>query len=288
MLNRNWAWAPIVAIAVFGPASLAHGTTIPVTGWDVHNGTATVTDGTTNSPSFKPADDSLVVMAPFGDIPLLNDGDYVTLNATLNLGMRNSSGDSVGETGLNTQLRIGLFDGPAGAVAADDFANPGFIIEYSDAPAGGLIREQTSLTQTNPFVSPTNIGNGVQDSGDDHIQGTDIGPVDFTLTLTRNSGMLDISGQISGTDSTNSNPYLSTYSVTGYAPVSFAYNRVGFFFGPRVDGDKNTTDSNFTGTLNDVTVTTNVPEPGCGVLFALFALGGVVMTGSRLRTAVLK
>ncbi len=276
-VKPNFASVSIAAIVVIGQASLTYGASMPVTGWVIHNGTGSVDSPGTNSPSFTPADNSLVAMAPFEGVQLLNDGDFVKVKATLSLETR--SGDSVNETGLNTQVRIGLFDGPAGPVVGSDFPNTGIIIEYSDVPAGGLIREQTSLTQVNPFVSPTNIGNGIQDSGDDHIQGTDIGLMTFELMLTRNAGLLDINGQISGTDSATGNPYVSTYMLSGYSPVGFNYDRVGFFFGPRVDGNLGTTNPDFTATLGNVVV--SVPEPSTCWCVASMLLGGVFSSRRR-------
>ncbi len=277
--KRIWEWPAIVALAVVGQASLAHGTTIPVTGWDVHNGSSGVTDGTTNSPTFDTAD-NITVMGTFGDIELLNDGDYVTVSTTLTVGERESN---LNENNLNTQLRIGLFDGPAGPVAADDVPNLGIIFEYTnDNPANAanrrLIREQTDPAQTNPFVAPASIGNGAADAGNDSIRGANIGDVYFEMTLTRNSGMLDITGQISGTDSSNGNPYLSTYSLPGYTPaaVGFNFNRVGFFFGGNVDGNNGAT-------LHNVTITTNVPEPGSCMLAIMLAAGGMVIGTRRCR-----
>jgi hypothetical protein len=277
MMKREMGWPAIVTLALVGQASLAHGATVPVTDWVIHNGAGTVDNPSTNSPSVTPADASLVLMAPFSAANLANDGDFVKVSATLTLETR--SGDSLGETGLNTQLRMGLFDGPAGPVVAEDTPNTGIIIEYSDIPAGGLIREQPSAVQANPFVSPTNIGNGVQDAGDDHIQGSDIGPVLFELKLTRNGGMLDIAGQISGTDSVSGNPYLSTYTVTGHSPVGFSYDRVGLFFGPRADGDLGTTNPDFTATLHNVIVST--PEPSSCLLAAILAFGGAMVSRRR-------
>jgi hypothetical protein len=277
MWKRIWEWPAIMALAIVGQASLVHGTTIPVTGWAVHNGSSGVTDGNTNSPTFDNAD-NITVMGTFGDVELLNDGDYVTVSTTLTVGERDSN---LNANSLNTQLRIGLFDGPAGPVVADDVPNLGIIFEYTnDNPANAanrrLIREQTAPAQTGPFVSPVNIGNGAADAGNDSIQGANIGDVYFEMTLTRNSGMLDITGQISGTDSSNGNPYLSTYSLPGYAPaaVGFNFNRVGFFFGGNVDGDNG-------GTLHDVTITTNVPEPSSCLLAAGLAMVGAVLAGRR-------
>jgi hypothetical protein len=149
----------MVALATLAIAARANAEL--VTGWVVHNGTSTVTDGGTNAPTFTAAD-NIVVMAPFSTISLASDGEQITASTTLTI---NNRSGGVGVNTLNTQLRIGLFSGPAGVVVANDQNNLGFIIEYSNVVAGGLIREQQTATQANPFNSPANLGNGVQDSG---------------------------------------------------------------------------------------------------------------------------
>lgn len=263
---RIWAWLAIMAMVAFGPASLALGTTIPVTGWDVHNGTSTVTNGGTNSPTFSPADDNITVMGTFPEVELANDGDSMTVTTTLALDTRTGS---TGINALNTQLRIGLFDGPAGAIVADDIPNLGFIMEYSNAT--GLLRAQGDAAQTNPFNSPTaDIGTGSASGGS--IQGADVGPVDFALTLTRNAGMIEVTGQISGTDSVALTPFVANYSAAAYDPgaIGFAFNRVGFSFRGNVNSPN--------GTLNDVTVTTNVPEPTSLLLVVGALVGGALAT----------
>jgi hypothetical protein len=268
MMNRNLVWPAIVAGAMAATAPLAHGAFIhPVTGWEVHNGTSTVTDGGTDAPTFTPGD-NITVMAPFSDIELANDGDYVTFMTTLTMTGRTTTGVNT----LNTQLRVGLFDGPAGPIVANDVPNVGFIIEYTNQPAGGLIREQTSTIQTNPFTSPTNIGNGTADS--DSIAGANPPPVDLVLTLTRNAGKLDLTGQISG------GAHLANYTVSGYSSATFPmdgpfnFNRVGLFLGDGVNAAS--------ASLADAKITTNVPEPSSCLLAATVGLGAA-MTGRRVR-----
>jgi len=276
-VNRNQMLAPVIAMAIVAAGSLANAAIInPVTGWAVHNGSSTVTNGGTNSPTFTAAD-NITVMGTFPDVELADDGDYVTVSTTLTVATRTTN---LSANSLNTQLRLGLFEGPAGAVVGPptpDTPNLGIIIEYTnDAPAAAsrrLIREQTSSVQTNPFTSPINIGNGGADTGNDSIQGANIGPVLFTLTLTKMGGNLDITGQISGTDSVSGNPYQSNFSLLGYTPAAVGsnFNRVGFFFGGNVDG----TDG---GTLNNVTITTNVPEPSSCLLAAVITMTGVTIS----------
>jgi hypothetical protein len=217
-------------------------------------------------------------MAPFSAVTLANDGDFVQGRTTLTLDARTAN---TGINALNTQLRVGLFDGPAGTVVANDIPNVGFIIEYSNAATGGLIREQTSAVQTNPFTSPTNIGNGAPDAGGDSIQGANPGAVTFDLKLTRNGGKLDLVGTISGTDSVSGNPYISNFTVLGYSSATFpadtsvTFNRIALFLGPNVDATS--------ATLSDSSVTT-VPEPA-SLALATMAVGGAMVT-RRWRRAV--
>jgi hypothetical protein len=270
-LKRNLAGTAVAIMAVVACPSWAHGTliTTPVTGWVVHNGTATVTDGGTAAPTFTPGD-NITVMAPFADIELTQDGDYVTFMTTLTMTGRTTTGVNT----LNTQLRVGLFDGPPGAVVANDVPNLGFIIEYTNLASGGLIREQNNPAQTAPFVGPVNIGNGTPDS--DSIAGANPPPVDFMLTLTRNAGKLDLTGSISG------GSHLANYTVTGYSSATFPmdgpfnFNRVGLFLGDGVNGA--------TASLANSKIVTNVPEPASAILATITVLGGM-MTGQRARRA---
>jgi hypothetical protein len=267
-LRRNFVIPAIVALAAIATASVTRAATftLPVEGWVVHNGTSTVSDAGTDSPTFT-GGDNITAMGTFPEIELLNDGDYLTFTTTLTMASRSGG---VGANTLNTQLRVGLFDGPDGPIVANDVPNVGFIIEYTNQPAGGLIREQTSLLQTAPFVGPTNIGNGSADA--DSIAGANPPPVNFTLTLTRNGGELDLTGQISGDN------HLANYSVLGYSSATFpmdgafTFNRVGLFLGDNVNAA--------TASLTDATITTNVPEPSTGILLAIVAIGSL-LTGRR-------
>jgi hypothetical protein len=207
-------------------------------------------------------------MAPFADVVLANDGDFVQGTTTLTMNTRTGTGINT----LNTQLRVGLFDNNASAaVTAGDVPNVGFIIEYTNLVAGGLIREQASAIQTNPFTSPTNIGNGIQDSGADSIQGANPGPVTFDLKLTRNAGKIDLVGTISGTDSVSGNPYVANYSIAGYSSATFpadgtfTFNRIALFLGDGVNAAS--------ASLSDSSITT-VPEPG-SIALAGIAVGWI-------------
>jgi hypothetical protein len=272
MKMKRMALPAGVAVALVAFATAAHATliTTPVTGWVVHNGTSVVTNGGTDSPTFT-AGDNITVMAPFSDIKLANDGDYVTASVPLTMTGRTT----IGVNTLNTQIRVGLFNGPVGAVVASDIPNTGFIIEYTNAGAGGLIREQTSLTQTNPFTSPTNIGNGTPDAESESISGANPPQVLLELTLTRNGGKIDLTGKIS------SGTYLANYSVLGYSSAThpldgeFNFNRIGLFLGDGVNAAS--------ASLSGAKVITNVPEPTACVLAAMVAAGAVVF-GRRSRT----
>ena len=265
----KWAGLAVVVVTFIAGAASSHAASVPVTGWVVHNGTSTV-GGTASNPTFTPGD-NITVMAPFADVVLANDGDFVQGTTTLTMNGRTSTGVNT----LNTQLRVGLFHNSASAtVTANDVPNVGFIIEYTNLVAGGLIREQTSTVQTNPFTSPTNIGNGTQDSGADSIQGANPGPVTFDLKLTRNAGKIDLVGTISGTDAVSGNPYVANYAVTGYSSATFpadgtfTFNRIGLFLGDGVNAAS--------ASLSDSSITT-VPEPG-SITLAGIAVGCVALT----------
>jgi hypothetical protein len=264
-LNRGLILPAIAALAVCAAAPLSQGATftLPVEGWVVHNGSSTVAGAATNDPTFTTGD-NIVAMGTFPEIELLHDGDYLTFSTTLTMLGRSTPGANT----LNTQLRVGLFDGPDGAIVASDTPNTGFIIEYTNGAAGGLIREQTSLIQTNPFTSPTNIGNA-SPADTDSIAGENPPPVLLTLTLTRNGGELDLTGQISGGNHT------ANYSVLGYSSATFPmngpfnFNRVGVFLG---DGVNSTSAS-----LADANIATNVPEPGVCLLLGTATIGGLML-----------
>ena len=263
---------PAVAVMLAATAPLTQGAMI--SGWAIHNGTSTV-GGTPSAPTFTAAD-NITAMAPFNPVALDSDGEFVEVSTTVNITGRTGG---IGVNALNTQLRVGLFNGPASAVVASDIPNQGFIIEYSNLAAGGLIREQQSATQTNPFTSPTNLGNGTQDAGADSIQGVNPGPVTLTLKLTRSSGMLNLLGTISGTDSVSGNAYLSNFTLNGIntanfpAGGTFNFNRIGLFLGDGVNGAS--------AAITNSSVTTNVPEPAAVGLVAAAAISAVALGRNR-------
>jgi hypothetical protein len=267
----------LISFALVAPTSIAHSATLPVTDWVVHNtnGSITVTNANTNSPTFKAADvaaDTMSIMAPFSAITLANDGDFIKL--TTNLSMANRS--TTGVNTLNTHLRFGLFDGPGSPVVASDAPNFGFLAQYANANQNHLqVFEQqtaavdpinTSLTQ----IGSTTLGNVTADPENDSIQGANPTAA-FEMTITRSGGKLNIAGQISG------GSYLSTFNVVGYTSAnfpsagSFTFDRVGFFLGNNVNAQDGST-------FNNVTVETNVvPEPAFCVLAATWLFGGLLL-----------
>jgi hypothetical protein len=268
----------VSAIAVLALVALANNVrAATISGWIVHNGTSTV-GGTSANPTFTPGD-NITVMAPFSDVTLANDGDFVEVSTVLTMNTRTGTGINT----LNTQLRLALLGSTNATLTAADAPNIGYIIEYTNQAAGGLIREQQSLVQTSPFTSPVNLGNGTQDSGGDSIQGANPGPVRFTMRLTRNAGKLDLTGSISGTDSVTTIPYLANYSLVGTSSTNFpangafTFNRIGLFLGDAVNAGS--------ALLADSTVTTNVPEPASVAMLGCIVGGLLTSPRSPRRTA---
>jgi len=93
------------------------------------------------------------------------------------------------------------------------------------------------------------------------------------LKLTRNSGKLDLSGSISGTDAVSTNPYLANYTLNGYSPTNgtFTFNRIAVLLADGVNAAS--------ASLSDSSVTTNVPEPMSLLLAIGMAFGGLFTTG---------
>ena len=204
MMN-NLMKTSCMAFAIVAWTSVTNAAVIPVSGWIVHNGTSTV-GGTASNPTFT-AGDNITLMAPFADVVLANDGDFVEGKTTLTMNTRTGTGINT----LNTQLRFALLDDSV-KWDSNRQRRPQYWLHHRILRIwrrAGLFANKPAPAQTNPFTSPTNIGNGVQDSGADSIQGANPGPVTFDLKLTRNGGKLDLTGSISGTDSVSTNPYLA-------------------------------------------------------------------------------
>lgn len=262
----------------------------PVTGWVVHNGSSGFSGATaaTNSPVVVPADNLVQVMAAFSAVQLINDGDFVTLKLRLTMPVVRA-GDSLGANSLNTQLRVGLFNGGS-TVSFEDTGMTGFYFEYSNQMAAasyGNARELTNTATNSPLASGNTIGtppSGGTTNGNS-ISGANFPATDFELTLTKNGSNVDFAGSISAPTV----PYTQAFNILNYAPAAagfdHTFNRVGFFFGPRVDGNLGTTNANFTAVLNDVTVTTGnvnaIPESPYGIL-AVAIIMGAVLGGLKL------
>jgi hypothetical protein len=253
---------------------------VPVTGWVVHNGTGSFagSSSSTNSPALAVADNQ-TIMAPFAGFKLQNDQDFVKVTATLALGSRTSN---LNANNLNTQLRIGLFQGTNPTIAAGDSGYNGFLTTYSNQLASGSygnLGEQTNSGQTSPLTNFSVVGTAPSagtDVGGDTISGANPISADFVLTLTRNGSNLDIHSEVNSAQFN----YSQVADFTGYTPQTpgfdfntFTLNRVGFFFGNNVDGVNG-------GSLNDVNVTFGnlaaVPESPFGMLFLALVLGGAV------------
>ena len=54
----------------------------------------------------------MTLMAPFSNVALVNDGDFVEASTTLTMNTRTLN---TGVNGLNTQLRFALLDNPTNA-----------------------------------------------------------------------------------------------------------------------------------------------------------------------------
>jgi hypothetical protein len=190
---------------------------------------------------------------------------------------------NTGTNFLNTQLRFALLDSTTAAPTPSDFPNVGLTMEYTNTAAGGLMREQSSATQTNPFTSPTTMGHGTQEANAGSIQAANPGAVTFDYKFTRNGGKLDLSGTISGTDSVTGNPYLAPFTFNGWSSTtfpaggSFTFNRMAVFLGPNVDATS--------ATLTNSSVTT-IPEPASWMLGSL-AIGGLLL-GRRAKSRAKK
>lgn len=277
-----------LAIAVLAPVSRGD-VVVPInaSGWVVHNGTAAV-GGTTDSPTFTPGD-LITVMAPFSGVSLASDGDYLTVSTNLTLTARTTTGVNT----LNTQLRFGVFNGPAGAVVAGDTSNLGFIAQYANLAQTHLKVFAPTTVNADPMlnsilgtaIGSTALSNVTADPENDSIQGANPTAF-FTMTLKRMNGKLDISGQISGGD------YLSTFNVQQFTSTvfpeggTFTFNRLGFLLGDGVNAGVGMTPGG--ATYSNVSILTNVaivPESRFVALSAATA-AGAALACNRLRRRI--
>ncbi len=136
-IRKHLVCCAVAAFAMTATTRCICASTIPVTGWALHNqlglDTPTISAGTesTASPLFDvdANKDNAAFMGRFTNIALANDGDFLEMNATLTLTGRTGS---TGAAGLATQLRMGVFNGPDAAVMANDVPNLGFFIVYAN------------------------------------------------------------------------------------------------------------------------------------------------------------
>jgi hypothetical protein len=271
----------ILAVALVALAANVQAATIPVADWVVHNtnGTITVTNANTNSPTFKAADvaaDTMALMAPFSAVTLANDGDFIKLTTSLAMANRSTTGVNT----LNTHLRFGLFDGPGAPVVALDASNFGFLAQYANASQSHLQVFEQQTTTNDPVnatltqIGSSALGNVTADPENDSVQGANPTAA-YEMTITRSAGKLNITGSIVG------GSYLSSFNVVGYTSVnypaagSFTFDRVGFYLGNNVNAQDGST-------FNNVTVETNVvPEPTSCLLAATWILCGMLLRHRR-------
>jgi hypothetical protein len=102
-MYRNLIGTTLIAACATVWSSAAWAAVIPVTGWMVHNGTSAV-GGSASAPTFTPGD-NVTLMAPFADVTLANDGDFIEGRTTLTLNDRTAN---LNANNLNTQLRFAL------------------------------------------------------------------------------------------------------------------------------------------------------------------------------------
>jgi hypothetical protein len=257
----------------------------PVIGpWVITAGNDTIVNGNTNSPSLTPGptvgDTSVsgnTVEAPFTAISLTDPGHYIEMTGSFNL-TRNANLTSISR--LNDQIRVGLFSASSDPVTLNSFNPRGIIAEYGDAEAGadGEIRALVN-DNANPFAgaATTVIAIAGTDVGDDGFSGADV-TINFVLRLTRQAGdTVDITGNFNGiTEDATDDDYLQDFAILGHAPASsfsFSLNRAAFLVGGNADATA--------ATLQNIDVTTNVPEP---TAIALLALGGTGLAMRRRRS----
>lgn len=274
-MRFDWKTICLIIPAVFLPGltSAALGATIPVTNWAVLVGTSTVTDGSTNSPTFAPAD-GIQVAGGFDTVNLA-DGDFIQGKVSVEFD-RTSSG------GMGDNVRIALFreHGGGNPTAGDGTGYSGisFALQHS-------LRDHRNPVRAQPFSSggsgaPTVIVNpaGTDPEGDT-VSGQNV-TLDFTLNIIRDGNALDISGTISdGAD------YSQSFTVEDYVPDTsfmtgiytgtdvFSWNRMAFLFAAAVDGTSVQ--------VVNARVRSNliIPEPSSALLM-IVAMAGLVTIGT--------
>lgn len=251
----------VLTIVLASQPAQSVGATIPVENWVAVVGSASVSNSTSSSPSFAPSGSATTiggnqVIGIFERISLA-DGDHIRASGTVYLERTGSQLEN--DNQMNTQIRIGLFEGDETVPLAT--GNNGIIAEYR-----GPLRQIDDPTQAGPFGAAA-MNDGFGDSGipvGEFIKGTPVS-ASFDLLITRDGNNLDITSTI-----TNGSNYTQHHSVEDYAPLlatgfDFSFNRVGFLLGANASATL--------AQLQNVTVTTNVPEPvlGISLLAILFA-----------------
>ncbi|MEO0797106.1 MAG: PEP-CTERM sorting domain-containing protein [Verrucomicrobiota bacterium] len=248
----------LTAISCFTFVTAAHG--VAVTDWVVTNGTATITNGSTSSPSFDAI--NLSVAANLAAPISLNDGEAISFTGSIGL----NSGDFG-----DIQIRVGLFDGPA---TVSSGSGSGFQGYWASLPGSFSQRNRyQDGTATNPFSSftgATDIGNAFGSlPASAAPSGIDL---DYVFTLTRSGNLFDLF--ISYDNTANGGTFSETGSIVGLSNVdasSFTFNSAALLFG----GTLTATQAN----INNADVAVVVPEPSTYAL----AFGGFVAVVALLR-----
>jgi hypothetical protein len=264
--------AVVAMLVVPGWTSMATGGTVPVENWVVvvDGGDATtVTDGTSNSPTFMPADQDQIVGG--FDTVSLADGDFIKGDVSLTL-------DRTASGGMGDNVRFALFreDGGGNPTAGDGLGYTGVSFALQNA-----LRDHRNPARAQPFSSggsgaPAVIINpaGV-DPEADSVTAQNV-TLHFTMTITRDGNALDISGSI-----TDGADYTQSFTVDNHVPDSsfttdvYSWNRMGFLFANAVNGNS--------ASLDNARVRSNliVPEPASAMLMVIAMAGCISIRRNR-------
>ncbi|MFA6959400.1 MAG: PEP-CTERM sorting domain-containing protein [Opitutaceae bacterium] len=274
-MNTRFASLPVVlrsiltgaaSIATIGVLSLPSVTRAElVSSWTQYSGSISsglntaspvLGNGTSGSES---ADSQTIYASTATSHTLSSVGDSISLSGGVTF------------TGLNTpdadQFRFGLYDvnGQSGATGW-----LGYFASNSGASAGPTYSRLWE--RANPNTGSFGSGTGATAIANVNASPSNTsfvsGDYTFSLTITRVSTGLSLAWTLIGTD--------VSYSVSGTftdtTPLTYTFNRVGFFAGGSLDADQ-------VGFSNvDVTFTSAVPEPASwGTLAACFAFAAVCM-----------
>jgi hypothetical protein len=204
---------------------------VPVEDWVTAGGSTTITDGSTNSPTFTPAD-GLQVIGGFSNIAI-NDGEFIRLTATMQINSRTD------DLNLTDAVRIGLFrtdDENETVIQGTELS--GIILEHRDQ-----IRELRLNAQTGPFASGTQsfvIGStsGDPESDPPPAQTIDDVTFEFMLQIERDGEEMEISGTIGDGGAFKEFFTRADYNTPMDNPPNnlneFRWNRAGFLIGGNV------------------------------------------------------